>query len=325
MAANKLFNSFLDVVDRYDNFPRHHLNPEAYTSIVNAYYHLRVNSSPVTIGLMQPFVAEAIALHEGWAIEKDACPVTLTLTGGHDEVSRTAVVARTFKKLRADGKFEILKKWHGPNGEVLFSVERAAAPLLGLIMYGIHLLAYTSSESSNNDIKFWVQRRSDTVTAHPDAFDNTAAGGVLIGDIPFERMIREASEEALLPEPLVRKEAKPCGTLSYFHIREPGSGYPGESGLLNPGVHFLYEMKIPADVAPQRGSDVKEFVLWDVEQVKRAMLAGTLKPSFALVILDFFIRHGIMHQGNEPDFVEISSRLHRTLEFPIARSHFVNQ
>ncbi|KAI1264704.1 thiamine pyrophosphokinase-related protein [Xylariaceae sp. FL1019] len=330
MTSNKPFNCFLDVVDRYDNFPRHHLNPEAYTDTTNAYYHLRVGSSQVTIGLMQPFVAEAVAEHEGWSIDKDASPMTLTLTGGHNEMSRTAIVATTFGKLRADGKFEILKQWrdqrkpawnNGPDGEVLFSIERAAAPLLGIIMYGVHLLAYTSSDASNNDIKFWVQRRSDTVTAHADHFDNTAAGGVSIGDIPFETMIREASEEAELPEALVRKEAKPCGTLSYFHVRQPGSGYPGESGLLNPGVHFIYELKLPADEAPRSGPDVKEFVLWDVEQMKKAMLAGSLKPSFALFMLEFFIRHGIIHQGNEPDFVEISSRLHRPLEFPVAKSN----
>jgi len=36
---------------------------------------------------------------------------------------------------------------------------------------------------------------------------------------------------------------------------------------------------------------------------------------------DFFIRHGIITPENEPNYVEISSRIHRTLEFPLAKYH----
>jgi hypothetical protein len=47
------------------------------------------------------------------------------------------------------------------------------------------------------------------------------------------------------------------------------------------------------------------------------MLAGRVKPWFALVVIDFFIRHRIINEGNEQDYVEICARLHRTLEFPV--------
>jgi hypothetical protein len=43
--------------------------------------------------------------------------------------------------------------------------------------------------------------------------------------------MREAHEEASLEEKWVEK-AKPCGTLSYFHIRKERSG--GEVGYYNP-------------------------------------------------------------------------------------------
>lgn len=35
-----------------------------------------------------------------------------------------------------------------------------------------------------------------------------------------------------------------------------------------------------------------------------------------VVLLDFFIRHGILTPENEPDFIEICSRIHRRFEFP---------
>lgn len=35
-----------------------------------------------------------------------------------------------------------------------------------------------------------------------------------------------------------------------------------------------------------------------------------------LVLLSFFVRRGILTPENEPDYIEIVSRLHRRLEFP---------
>ncbi|KAJ2986924.1 hypothetical protein NUW58_g4800 [Xylaria curta] len=40
------------------------------------------------------------------------------------------------------------------------------------------------------------------------------------------------------------------------------------------------------------------------------------KPNCALVVVDFFVRHGIITPDNEPDYAEILRRLHRKLPFP---------
>jgi hypothetical protein len=37
-----------------------------------------------------------------------------------------------------------------------------------------------------------------------------------------------------------------------------------------------------------------------------------------MVMVDFFVRHGLITAENEPDYLEISSRLHRRLEYPTA-------
>lgn len=34
------------------------------------------------------------------------------------------------------------------------------------------------------------------------------------------------------------------------------------------------------------------------------------------VLIDFFIRHGLLTPENEPDYIEIMARLHRRFEFP---------
>ncbi|KAI0426228.1 hypothetical protein F5Y09DRAFT_319482 [Xylaria sp. FL1042] len=218
--------------------------------------------------------------------------------------------------------FTILEKWrgelkpcYGSTGSVLFAIERAAFPLLGIVAYGVMLLAYTRDEEGSVKA-LWVQRRSREARTHAGLLDGTAAGGVPIYKKPFAALVNEAHEEASFPRELVAQRARACGTLSYFHTRRREMG--GEVGLLQPGVHFLYDMEVPVDVEP-RSSDVnvEGYELMSPERIKWEILAGNVKPWFALAVIDFFVRHGIIHEENERDFVEISMRLHRNLEFPV--------
>ncbi|KAI3317778.1 thiamine pyrophosphokinase-related protein [Xylariaceae sp. AK1471] len=322
MVQSNQLESLLDIVNHCDDFPLPEKNLEAYIEKVNSYYHFRVASVPATLGFVLSSVAREFAKISGWKINNDTVPKTLTLTGGHDEPSRTAHVMETLQQLRENQTFDLLRKWrnelkpaYGPTGEILFSIERSGFPLLGIVAYGIHMVAYTRDE--HGDVKrLWISKRSEHATVYPGLFDNTVAGGICTGEKPFATLIREAKEEASLPEELVRQRAKPCGTLSYFHTRKKEAG--GEVGLAQPGVHFLYEMELPKDVKPMRGdNEVAEFKLFDASQIKEAMLAGKVKPWFALVVIDFLLRHGLIDETNEPDFIEISIRLHRSLEFPV--------
>jgi hypothetical protein len=63
-------------------------------------------------------------------------------------------------------------------------------------------------------------------------------------------------------------------------------------------------------------SEVQEFYLWTVEECQARLAAGEFKPNCSILMLDFFVRHGIITKENEPDFDEIVRRLHRELEFP---------
>ena len=97
-------------------------------------------------------------------------------------------------------------------------------------------------------------------------------------------------------------------------VRDEKAG--GETGLLQPECQFVYDLELTPDIIPKPNDDeVESFHLWPVEKVQKAMAEAQFKPNCALVLLDFFVRHGILTPENEKDYVEIVSRLHRRLPF----------
>ena len=276
---------------------------------------------PATLGFILPHVAEVFRNLPNWTLDDSSRTLLLE---GPDAASRSTTIASTARAMQATGHFDVLKKWrdelypvYGPGGEVLFTVERAASPLFGVVTYGVHLTAYVRGRDAegNEELKFWIPRRARSKQTFGGMLDNAVAGGIAAGEAQFECLVREASEEASLPEQLVTDRAKPAGTVSYFYVRGESAG--GETGLLQPECQYVYDIELPAEVKPRPNDDeVEEFYLWDAEEVREALRRGEFKPNCALVILDFFVRHGLMHAGNEKDYVEIVSRLHRRLEFP---------
>lgn len=261
--------------------------------------------------------------------------------------------------MRATGHWKVLEKWReelyavfGPKLEEVdgklgvvgieevFRIERSASPLFGVVTYGVHLTAYTYTSTTNSSftsnkaegeegkqMRIWVPRRSKTKQTYPGMLDNTVAGGITAGEHPFESVVREAMEEASLPEDLVRKKAKAVGCVTYFHIRDLRAG--GETGLLQPECQYVYDLDLTPDVGGAEGSPAEEvvckpnddevegFEIMNTTQVLEALGREEFKPNCAVVMIDFLVRHGIITRENERDYIEICSRLHRRLEFPI--------
>lgn len=236
--------------------------------------------------------------------------------------------------MKATGHWKVLDKWRGElyavfgeGGEEVFRIERSASPLFGVVTYGVHLTAYTITNSSDDSaqsekqMKIWVPRRSKTKQTYPGMLDNTVAGGITAGEAPFESVVREAMEEASLPESLVRKRAKAVGCVTYFHIRDSRAG--GETGLLQPECQYVYDLDLTPDVegmevvCKPNDDEVEAFELLSVEEVLKALGKEEFKPNCAVVMIDFLVRHGIITRENERDYIEICSRLHRRLDFPI--------
>ncbi|PSN61834.1 thiamine pyrophosphokinase [Corynespora cassiicola Philippines] len=308
----------LDLVNECDGFPYYQADPELYAASISTYFQLRVANHDYALGYMLPSVAEVFRGVPNWQIDDDER--TLTIIGGNNAQERSAIVETTLLAMRTTGHFKVLDKWrdelypvYGKNKELLFNVERSASPLFGVVTYGVHLTAFV--RTTEGEVKIWTPRRARTKQTYGGMLDNAVAGGIAAGEGPFESLVRECAEEASLAEDLVRSKVKAAGTITYYHIRSEKAG--GETGLMQPEVQYIYDLELPEDVIPKPGDDeVEEFYLWGVAQVKEAMARGEFKPNCALVVLDFFVRHGILTSENEKDFIEIVSRLHRRLEFP---------
>jgi 8-oxo-dGTP pyrophosphatase MutT (NUDIX family) len=237
------------------------------------------------------------------------------------EEERSKAAAATATYWRENKTFEILEGWrdelypvYGPGNELLYSIERSASTLLGVVTYGVHMTAFVRDENASYGMKIWVPRRAAGKQTYPNMLDNTVAGGISTGEEPFECLVREAEEEASLPFSISRN-ATPHGTITYVYVRESRAG--GESGMAQPECQYVYDLELPANLIPKpNDSEVQEFYLWSVEEVQEHLGKGEFKPNCALLVLDFFIRHGILTQENETDFEEIKTRIHRDLEFP---------
>jgi hypothetical protein len=192
-------------------------------------------------------------------------------------------------------------------------IERYSAPVFGTVNRGAHLTVYTRTPDG---MMIWVPRRSHHLRTYPGMLDSTVAGGVRADESPFENITHEAAEEASIPEDIVRNGVRPVGALTMMGLT--GKGAAGEKGLVFGDVLFTFDLEVPEDFgAKPRDEEVKEFYLMTVEEVKSHLLKAEFKNNSAVVMIDFFIRHGIITPDNEPDYVELLTRSHRKLPIPL--------
>jgi 8-oxo-dGTP pyrophosphatase MutT (NUDIX family) len=237
------------------------------------------------------------------------------------EAVRSQKAAATADFWRMNQDFRILSSWrnepypvYGPRNELLYSIERSASPLFGIVAYGVHMTAYVRSPESSHGIKIWVPKRAPS-KSYGGMLDNTVAGGKKTGEEPLMCLIREAEEEASLDKDIVERYSASHGTVNFISIKSAEA--TGEIESIQPKCQYVYDLELPADVIPKpNDNEVEKFFLWDVEEVQRHMARGEFKPTCALVMLDFFIRHNVLTPENENDYEEIMSRIHRDLEFP---------
>ncbi|KAI6087831.1 NUDIX domain-containing protein [Hypoxylon rubiginosum] len=197
----------------------------------------------------------------------------------------------------------------------LVRLQRAAAGLFGIARRSAHLIMYT--RTPEGQIKIWVQRRSAHLSTYPGKLDSTVADGLYADESPFQCIMHEADDKASLPQSLVRRQVRSCGAITYTCTSDVGSGFEAEAMISN--ILYVYGMEVDHTVIPKpKNKKVDEFNLWSVQQIKNALFRGEFKTNCVLVMIDFFIRHGIINDTNEPDYLEIISRLHRDLPMPIS-------
>ncbi|GAQ09601.1 uncharacterized protein YJR142W [Aspergillus lentulus] len=312
--------SYLELVNECDKFPYYEDSPTSYAAHLKNFHAFKVSGCDAVLGYILNSVVEKFYWPEDcWSIDSTNRTVTLVTPPNATADQRSQLVAETLREVVKRGTFDILKGWrnelypvYGPGGEFLLEMERSASPLFGIVSYGIHCTCYVED---GNGLRIWVPRRSRTKQTYPGMLDNSVAGGMSTKEKPFECLVREAMEEASLPEDVVRQNARSVGCVTYIYVRGARAG--GETDLLQPEVEYVYDIKLSADVIPKPcDSEVEEFNLYTIEETKKALANGEFKPNCAVVLIDFFIRHGILTPENEPDYLEIVARIHRRLEHP---------
>ncbi|BGO98892.1 hypothetical protein NBRC10513v2_003294 [Rhodotorula toruloides] len=205
-----------------------------------------------------------------------------------------------------------------PGSNEAFRMERCACSLFGVPTFGVHLTAYVGG--NGKPLRFWIPRRAATKPTWPSYLDNTVAGGITAGDMPRHSIIRECWEEASLDPAWVAPRLRQAGVVTYH--------YRTDWGWLQPEVQYVYDLELPdpdnlADgehkVIPTTNpadGEVESFELLSLEEVVQRMVAGEFKPNCALILLDFFMRHGLLTPESDTRFLEIAARLRKPLGLP---------
>ncbi|EGO03597.1 hypothetical protein SERLA73DRAFT_83686 [Serpula lacrymans var. lacrymans S7.3] len=198
---------------------------------------------------------------------------------------------------------------------VAFTVERTSLPLFGFANFGCLLTAYFDSNDTGKRM-LWVPRRSKTKRTWPGRLDVTVGGGIAAGDSALSTIVRESSEEASLDASYVRQHIRSAGLLP-FPNRSP-------AGWVLPGVYYLFDLPLPADgsVFPRTNvadGEVESFELMDVQMVLENLMEGMFKPSSALALVDFLVRHGYVTDETDPAYVQLCLQLKKELPWPLPR------
>jgi len=290
--------ALLSLIEKVDNSP--------YTTDP-AVFLFRAHDGTL-LGKVVPSVAEHLRT-VGW----------LTVQNQEVRINDSEQLDAKFANLTASWRqqklFKVLEGWRSElyscylkGGQKYFSIERSAACLFGLVTYGCHITGYSGTPD-----KIWVPQRSFDKPTFPGMLDNTVAGG--LGDnLGFwECAVKECYEEAGLAREYVERRLKPTGALTYEFI-DPSTGY------YQPEVECVYDLAMDPDTVPKPvDGEAQNFRLMSVDEVKVRMLKGQFKYNCALVLVDYFIRHGMIQVDDEPDYFEIVSRSHRNLEYPLRK------
>lgn len=248
-----------------------------------------------------------------------------------DYAERSARVEEVLREWRAGGKFITLRGWREECYEVraqfntppLFKMDRSAtctyfitiyihisncrclfvsfkslhsiffSGLFGIRKYGVDINGYVMDPVKG--LSIWLQKRSPNKQTWPGYWDNMVSGGLSVGYGINETAIKEAGEEASIPNNLIAK-LKSAGCVSLF--------FESERGLF-PNTEFVYDLELPPDFVPSNNDgEVETFELLPVNECLERILSSHFKTTSVPVALDFLIRHGYITAENGEHILE---------------------
>ena len=201
--------------------------------------------------------------------------------------ARTAALGDVIRALHEDGvitgwrdeRYAVVTDFDAPP---LFHIERAAARFFGTTTYAAHANGYCGSGA---DCEMWLARRSATKPIDPGMLDNLVGGGMSAGVPPLQTIVREAWEEAGIPDPLARN-AVAAGTISL--LREVPEGVQSE-------VIFVFDLELPRDFQPHNeDGEVAEFRRVPLAQIIEVLHGKSITLDASLVTTSFLVRRGYL-------------------------------
>ncbi|MEK9708127.1 MAG: DUF4743 domain-containing protein [Alphaproteobacteria bacterium] len=184
----------------------------------------------------------------------------------------------------------VYESFGAPN---LLRIDRAWLESFGVTSYGVHVNGYVERRDGP---ELWVGVRAKVREVAPGKLDNMVAGGLPVGVTLAENLVKEAAEEASVPEGLA-KTAVPVGVVTYMFDTDRG---------VRRDLLFVYDLKLPADFIPKNtDGEVSGFVRWPARQALRVVEeTDEFKFNVNLVIIDFAIRHGLI-EPDRPDYAKL--------------------
>ena len=228
------------------------------------------------VGWVRPALAAALG---GFAeIEATATRITLTTPAALQAIAR-ALSARGFYRWRNEA-FDVRAV---ADGLVLAVLDRGALPSFGVVSEGVHVNGLVRRADG---LHVWIARRSPTKQLDPGKLDHVVAGGIPAGLSPAETLVKEAAEEAAVPEALAGT-ARRVGMVQYAMERP--------EGLRRDRLH-CYDLVLPEDFVPRAADgEVESFELWPVARAVDAVReTDDFKFNVNLVMIDLFLREGLI-------------------------------
>ena len=219
---------------------------------------------------------------------------------------RSAALAETVREWHGRGLLrrvsgELLAVGAGMEEPPLFLIDRSAVQAFGFSAVGVHVNGYVCRDDG---LHVWIAERAAGRHSYPGMLDNMVAGGQPAGLSLKENVVKEAAEEAGIPEALAQR-ARPAGAVTYCLETEAG---------LRPDILYVYDLELPAGFQPHNADgEVAHFELWPAARLAETVRdTRRFKFNCNLVIIDFLIRRGVLGPEEE-DYAAILAGLRPAL------------
>ncbi len=266
-----------------------HLDACNNTALPGGRLVFRLAATPV--GFVAPSLAPAL---ERGGARREADALVLDDPAAFPALGRSLAEAGLCR-FRGEA-FDVRGRFDGP---VLSTLDRGVLPCFGILAEGMHLNGLVEKPDG---LHLWVGQRAANKQLDPGKLDHLAAGGIAAGHDPLLTLAKEGEEECGLPPDLAAR-AVPSGLITYVMARP--------EGLRRDRLH-CFDLMLPERFQPvANDGEMAAFMLIPLAEAYRLVRdTDRFKFNVNLVLIDLFLRHGLIDPGSADGRV-LRSRLMR--------------